>query len=133
METKICTKCGENLPLDQFNYRDKVKGARRSECKKCHTDYMKKAYSKKKEAIQELKSQISCQKCGETRGYCLDYHHVDPNTKVNTVARLTSNAYSMETIYKEIEKCIVLCANCHREYHHLQEKDKNLTIQQYLS
>ena len=40
METKICTKCGRELPIDQFNWRDKSKGTRRADCKECHSNYM---------------------------------------------------------------------------------------------
>ena len=41
METKICTKCGIEKPITEFNWRDKSKGTHRSECKICHTNYMK--------------------------------------------------------------------------------------------
>lgn len=41
METKICTKCGRELPLESFNWRDKSKGTRRADCKECHNGYMK--------------------------------------------------------------------------------------------
>ena len=44
METKICTKCGKELPITDFNWRSKKEGTRRSECKYCHSDYMKKKY-----------------------------------------------------------------------------------------
>ena len=38
---------------------------------------------------------------------------------------------SFKTMKKEIEKCIVLCNNCHSEFHYL-EREKNITIQEYL-
>ena len=60
METKICTKCGKELPIDQFNWRDKKAGTRRSECKFCHSNFMKQKYQEKRQAIEELKSQCSC-------------------------------------------------------------------------
>lgn len=41
METKICSKCGRELPIDQFNWRNKAKGTRRADCKECHSGYMK--------------------------------------------------------------------------------------------
>ena len=72
-----------------------------------------------------------CQKCGESRGYVLDYHHIDPNQKENTVARMTSNNYTLDKVYVEIEKCICLCANCHREFHYLENLN-GLTLNEYL-
>lgn len=132
METKICTKCGRELPIDQFNFRNKAKGTRRSECKECHTAYMKQKYQEKKNEIQELKSQYSCAKCGDTRGYVLDFHHINPAEKENTIARMTSNNYELTKVYDEIKKCIVLCANCHREFHYLQNLNPNLKIEEYL-
>ena len=48
MEVKVCTKCGRELPLDQFNWRDKTKGTRRADCKECHSGFMKIKYQEKK-------------------------------------------------------------------------------------
>jgi DNA-directed RNA polymerase subunit RPC12/RpoP len=122
METKICTKCNQELPIEEFNLRDKTKGTRRSECKYCHTEYMRKVYSDKKETVSNLKSQIKCGKCGEKREYVLDFHHLNPNEKDETVARMTSNCYRIEKVLNEISKCVVLCSNCHREFHHFNTK-----------
>ena len=132
METKICTKCGKKLPVDQFNWRNKAKGTRRSECKFCHSSYMKQKYQEKKEEIQEIKSECQCAKCGDSRGYVLDFHHINPDEKENTIARMTSNNYQLDKVYDEIKKCIVLCANCHREFHYLQNKNSNFTLEDYL-
>lgn len=133
METKICTKCKQELPIDQFNWRNKQKGTRRSECKFCHSNYMKQKYQDKKEIIQDLKSQVKCAKCGENRGYLLDYHHINPEEKDTTIARMTSNNYNLDKIQEEIKKCVVLCANCHREFHHFNNLDKEFTLEEYLS
>lgn len=131
MNTKICTKCGRELPLEQFHWRNKAKGTRRSECKECHNDFMKKQYQDKKEIVQELKSQSKCAKCGESRGYVLDYHHIDPSIKSNDIARMTSSKYQLDEVFKEIEKCVCLCSNCHREFHYLENRE-NITIYDYL-
>ncbi len=132
METKVCTKCGRELPIDQFNFRDKKKGTRRSECKECHSAYMKQKYQDKKNEVQKLKSQCSCAKCGDSRGYVLDFHHLDPTQKENNIARMVSNRYELDRVYDEIKKCIVLCSNCHREFHYFQSLDPSLTIEEYL-
>lgn len=133
MQTKKCTKCGRILPITEFNWRNKAKGTRRSECKYCHSDYMKQKYQEKKNLVQEIKSSCACAKCGETRGYVLDFHHIDPSEKNETIARLTSNTSNINKVYDEIKKCIVLCANCHREFHYLQERNEDFTIEDYLN
>ena len=82
METKICTKCGRELPLDQFNWRDKAKGTRRADCKQCHSGYMKAKYQEKKETIQDIKAELKCQKCGYDKcAEALDFHHINPEEK----------------------------------------------------
>ena len=132
METKICTKCGRELPLDQFNWRDKAKGTRRADCKQCHSGYMKAQYQEKKETIQDIKAELKCQKCGYDKcAEALDFHHINPEEKEDRIARMISNNYSLDKIKEEMKKCIVLCSNCHREFHHY-EKTKGITLEQFL-
>lgn len=132
METKICTQCGRELPIDQFHWRSKAKGTRRSECKECHNNFMRQRYKDKKDKVSDLKASLGCVKCGDKRPYVLDFHHKDPSIKEDTVARMLSNAYALERVMEEIEKCVCLCANCHREFHYL-EKEKGITLEEYLS
>ena len=135
METKVCTKCGRELSLDMFNWRDKTKGTRRADCKECHSGYMKKKYQENKGIVSEIKASQGCAKCGDTRSYVLDYHHIDPETKSGTVARMVSNHYTSlnEETLNEIKKCAVLCANCHREWHYLKERNNELTFEEYIN
>lgn len=83
-------------------------------------------YHKKKEYIDDQK--LCCAKCGDTRTYVLDYHHKDSSTKDFTIGKIKKG--SLELIQKEIDKCIVLCANCHREFHWLEKQ--GLTLDEYL-
>ena len=48
------------------------------------------------------------------------------------IENLQSAGYLLEDIQKEIEKCVVLCSNCHRESHYLENKE-HITIEEYLS
>lgn len=130
METKICSKCGKEKPITEFAYRDKKRGTRRAECKQCISERQKKKYYEQKEEFNEYKKQCSCAKCGETRFYMLDFHHINPNNKIDTVARLSTHS-SKKAAWEEIEKCICLCANCHREFHYCNDKF-GTTLQDYL-
>lgn len=47
----------------------------------------------------------------------MDFHHVDPASKKGKIGDL-AKSYSLDTLVKEIEKCIVVCACCHRIVHH---------------
>lgn len=131
METKICSKCGLEKPLTEFHkngFNSQGKQKYRGYCKTCANACETERYHKKKEFINSQKQ--SCAKCGETRVYMLDYHHRDPQEKDFTIGRLKKGA--REVLQAEIDKCVVLCANCHREFHYL-EKEQNLTIDEYLS
>lgn len=49
---------------------------------------------------------------------CLEFHHKDPSKKEVTLSRAVNNGWSIERMEKEIAKCVVLCANCHRKLHY---------------
>jgi len=61
----------------------------------------------------------------------LDFHHIDPSNKIDTVAKLNTHS-SMEATWEEVEKCICLCSNCHREFHYFK-KEQNISIEEYLN
>ena len=56
-----------------------------------------------------------CRNCGESNPICLDLHHVDE--KVGSISALVAERRSLSTIQRELQKCELLCANCHRERH----------------
>jgi len=47
----------------------------------------------------------------------LAFHHIDESTKFEDVCRLINKTASWEIILKEIDKCIMVCHNCHGEIH----------------
>lgn len=89
----------------------------------------KRVRSKRAEFILEFKKDKCCSKCGEKRWYVLDLHHLDPKEKDFNIGEATK--YSIKKIKSELEKCVFLCSNCHREFHHL-EKEENISIKNYL-
>lgn len=130
-QTKICSQCGKELPLDMFPFRNKSKGTYRANCKECHNKEMKIRYQHKQEVIRDVKEFCGCAKCGVTKHYLLDFHHLDPLEKENTISRLMAGSYSITTVLQELKKCVCLCSNCHREFHWLQANE-GLTIESYL-
>ena len=128
---KICTVCKNELPIEDFNWSEKKKNKRRSMCKRCQVKHLKDVYKRKQKVVDEIKEQSGCKKCGDKRSYVLDFHHLDPTIKEMPISAML-NSCNIENILREIEKCVVLCANCHREFHYL-ENQSNLTIEEYLS
>ena len=129
METKKCSKCQRDLPVSHFHkngFDSQGRQKYRGYCKDCANNLEKARYQKKKNFIDSKKQ--SCQKCGDSRAYVLDFHHKDRTEKEFTIGRLKKG--SLDLIQSEIDKCIVLCANCHREFHHLEKQ--GITLDEYL-
>ena len=56
-----------------------------------------------------------CLDCGSAEN--LEFHHVDPSTKAQSVSFLAGNTTSVERLLEEIEKCVVVCRPCHLDRH----------------
>jgi hypothetical protein len=81
----------------------------------------KKRAENKKQWL-EYKTSLACTKCGAKHPAILDFHH-PPGTKkfgVNELA--TDGRYAMA--FKESQKCIVLCSNCHRIHHYNERLER---------
>ena len=130
-ELKICSKCGIQKPLSEFhkNGFDRLGNQKyRGYCKTCANKRESDRYWEKKAFIDSQK--ICCAKCGDTRNYVLDFHHINAEDKDFTIGQYKKG--KQETLQKEINKCIVLCTNCHREFHYL-EKTQHIILEQYLN
>ena len=136
MNTKKCIKCEKDKNIDEFNFKSVEKNIRQNTCKVCHAEMKKKNYEGNKQATLDrnnrnrkknktwwdaFKVNLSCINCGESHPACLDFHHRDGKDKKIEVGKLSGTTYSKEYVLKEVKKCDVLCANCHRK-HHYNEK-----------
>lgn len=82
---------------------------------------LKRTRKRKKEVrewFNEYKTNLNCSKCGENHIACLEFHHPDENKKSFEISAIIQKGYSRLKILSEVEKCIVLCANCHRKLHY---------------
>ena len=78
------------------------------------TDKELEIYNKQqyKQRLSEIKVKSGCLDCGENNPIVLDFDHIH-NKKYN-VSRMIHDGFSWAAIKKEIAKCEVVCANCHR-------------------
>lgn len=106
----LCKYCGTKKPDDFFK-----SNSMKSCCLKCHTLYTHQRLREMKlKAIEYLGGQ--CSQCG-VKGVpaIYDFHHKNPEEKdFSWGAKRTSN---WDNLKKELDKCILLCSNCHRELH----------------
>ena len=90
-----------------------------------HYQANKEKYKKKskrlrddrREKLKELKATAICCICGENDPRCLDFHHRNPEEKDFGITRAIRDRVAWSTILEEIEKCDLICANCHRKGH----------------
>ena len=81
---------------------------------------LQKTKKEKRAEWYVFKSTLKCTNCGFNHPAALDFHHTNPKEKEGNVHKFISNG-NFAKAYKEVEKCIVLCANCHR-IHHYEER-----------
>lgn len=88
----------------------------RFRCKKCTVDAVQKRRKKLKALAVEYKNN-KCEKCGYDKCFsALQFHHIDPEKKEFAIG-YKGYTKSWENVKKELDKCILLCANCHAELH----------------
>lgn len=81
----------------------------------------KEATRKRKEMVRhwywEYKQTLKCSQCQENHPACLEFHHREKDQKEITISRAISNRWSPSRIMEEMQKCDVLCSNCHQKLH----------------
>lgn len=129
---KVCNKCGVLKPLSEYNKNSKKKDGVQTWCRECTKVRNNERYAndrehrdriarnnrnnilRNRELVRKFKSQ-GCLLCSEKELVALDLHHLDPSTKEAHVSELLT--YGPKKLLSEIEKCVILCANCHRKVH----------------
>ncbi len=132
-----CTVCFSMLDTADFYVINKTRNRLHSQCKRCykikreafkvdHYEKYKEAYRlrarlRKNEIKLKLQNKLysylkdkCCEDCGFKDLRALDFDHIEPTEKSFGIAKAISYGYKWEKITKEIEKCRILCANCHR-------------------
>lgn len=129
MKNKTCSTCKEILPISEFSKKHDTRDGYSYRCRKCRSKQWKSSYYKHQEYyqekrrnqtatirkwLQEYKKTLKCSRCEESESCCLDFHHQGKKEKLIS----QTNSFSCVRLLKEeIDKCEVLCANCHRKEH----------------
>ena len=121
MKKRLCTTCKKRQPRNKSS----------SYCKECHNEYQKKYYKKNPQSINEssirrrqilvkMKNEakdVPCQDCGKRYpSYVMDFDH--RSDKKFNLSAIGSKFISIKKVQEEIDKCDIVCANCHRERTH---------------
>ena len=115
---KLCVYCNTVKPINEISNNGKSK-----RCKQCYNNIQQlKNNNIKLELIKYGGGE--CIRCGNNSIPTLQFHHINPNNKsftigniINGSKKIKGHTYTLEYIKNEVDKCVILCANCHCEYH----------------
>ncbi|CAL9977399.1 HNH endonuclease [Vibrio phage D260] len=100
----LCRQCNTLVPLSEK--------ATKGSCKKCDAQGSGSRRLLNRERLYNYLRENPCTDCGEENPIVLEFDHVDPNNKSDNISNMMSKSW--ENIKEEIDKCEVVCANCHR-------------------
>ena len=145
MSVKVCLRCKLPKPLneDEFHRNKSKKDGFSAYCKPCWRLVQKDQYRNNKEyykskavvwkgshreeltkLILEVKA-VPCADCGVPYPhYVLEFDHVR-GVKVEDISTMVGSGFSLSSVRKELEKCDVVCSNCHKVRHHLRRQTKS--------
>jgi len=146
VKQKICQKCGGNFPNHIYHNGKRVTLQRRKYCLDCspygkhNTRQLEKPVKKKRvrsypydsERVNKKRHENKvraitylggkCSKCGFVGSLrCYDFHHTDQDEKEYQIAFIILHSWSK--IKNELDKCILVCGNCHMELHDIKYPD----------
>lgn len=99
------------------------------ENKERYKNSLRTRIERNKQFVNEYKKDKKCSRCPENRSICLHFHHIKRQTANDKgVSILVRNGSSIDRIVKEIEKCELLCANCHLVEHNGNTWDKDSVL-----
>jgi hypothetical protein len=136
---RICTKCGNEKAEADFFVKDKITGRLHTQCKECykehrktyhtqhyakyHQEYLIRAKTRRTELREEFRRNMleylqdkACVVCNESDIRVLEFDHLDPSQKLFSISQAVRLGYRWNGVLKEIEKCRILCANCHKKH-----------------
>ena len=125
--TKLCGMCKKDLPTENFAFKNKTNNKLQKHYKKYQKKYKKTHYKSNKQKYigksiewrkaRRLKffnwlNEQSCVDCGISDVRVLEFDHLDPSVKEYNISQIIEGPE--DKLQKELNKCDIVCANCHR-------------------
>ena len=143
---KVCTQCDRRLREEDFPLRPGTTNKRRSRCRECAAGYQRTWHEERidertehlglakaeririaREFVDALKRDTPCADCGKKKPLiAVDFDHVD-GSKEHNISAMVHAGRSLEAIKREIAKCEVVCACCHRIRTYTRTLERKLT------
>lgn len=96
--------------------KENIRTKKKTKTKKDKSEYIMRWKKNLKKSLVEYKGS-KCEMCGYDRCIeALEFHHSDPSKKDFSIS---TKLFGIEKMKKEVDKCLLLCSNCHREKHYL--------------
>lgn len=146
LNLKRCSCCHQELPLSEFWKNRTSPDGLQAYCRACSKARTKRHQKEKPELYREISKRSwaknrekrtatdrnrmhthfnfinslkqPCVKCSDSRFYVIEFHHIDPTTKLFTISDGQKSHKSKEDVENEVKKCVCLCRNCHKEFHY---------------
>lgn len=133
---KKCNICKKIKELSDYHKNGKqLNGNIRYKpyCKDCTVFYRRSIHWYKIKKILNS-SKLSCDICGYDKNIsALEFHHLDDDNKESEISRFRCWESSLQRYEEEIDKCALVCSNCHREYHNPEhDQDKFFNSENYI-
>jgi hypothetical protein len=128
---KFCNLCQNEKEISEFAWKLKLKKTRQSYCKSCQKirsqehyrnnkqKYIEQARKRNQKVLESIQNYVwdylsehPCVDCGEKDVVVLEFDH--KSSKLYNLSEIIKERSSLTKVKKEIEKCVVRCANCHR-------------------
>ena len=129
-----CNTCGQSFDeVERYVSHGKTRVRSTNFCHSCFLKHMRDKNNERNKnySLKTKKFKLSlilskggrCQICGYNDLSCpaiFEFHHLDPSKKEHNIASLLDVVQTREReelLQKELENCILVCANCHRKLH----------------
>lgn len=110
-----CSKCNKIQEINNENFYFRKNKKVHPWCRKCNDSHSLQRARDIKQKCAQYKGG-KCIICNYNKCIgALEFHHVDPSIKDFGISRIKT--FNWEKVKKELDKCVLLCSNCHKELH----------------